>query len=367
MENNTLYNKYRPIKFSEIVGHSRVISELQKRAKDNIFAHTMMFSGNTGLGKTTLQRIVAKTILCGNKDVNGESCNICDICKTIDNEKINNFYMEINASNLNIEEVRSLVESTYRKNLSSIKRKVYVIDEFQEMKKSPAALKSLLKPLENEINNVFFILGTMSEQDIPPALKNRCVHYKLKDLTFEEISKCLYNICLKEEIKIDTTDKANTLITIAQNSDGSMRTAISYLERCIYSDLWQPNIVLTELGILSNDNLGTLINKLLTGDVSIFEQEITKEILEKIRWALNLVYKKKEGVELNSYQKSYISTIANVSSETLSSIIDKLNKLTFFPYITQELIDFTLIDILKSNKNVLPKKEEVRRERVKSI
>lgn len=363
----SLYNKYRPKSLSDIVGHEKSVSELKKRSKEDNFSHTMMFSGNSGLGKTTLQRIVAKNILCQNKDEEGNSCNTCDICKCIDEEKISNFYTEINASNLNIDEVRELAESAKKKNLSTVKRKVFVIDELQEMKKSQSALRTLLKPIESEIPNVYFILGTMQESDIPTSIKNRCVHYKLKDLSFEEIAQNLYSICTKEGIAIDTKEKADTLIAVAQNSDGSMRTAISYLERCIYSNIWDSKAIIEELGIVSNEGLITIINHLLTGNVKLFENDITKDILDRIRWILNVLYKSKAGVELNAYQKSFLKGIINVDAVFVSKIISRLNELTMLPYINQEMIDFALINILmmhEKGKSSEPEKPVVR-ERVR--
>lgn len=242
-----LYNQYRPSSLSGVIGHDKTIKALIKRTKENDIPKRILFTGITGIGKTTLMRIVGKNILCNNKDKDGNSCNQCEICNAIDNEQMNSFYTESNASNLNIDEVRKLVQDAEMKSFSQAKAKVFVIDEIQEMTKAKAALNNLLKPLEKEYKNVYFILGTMSPKDVPTSIKNRCATYDLKPIAIDEISKQLYSICNKENIKIDTEEKANVLITIADNSYGSMRTAVSYLERVIDSELWTVSEVIKEL------------------------------------------------------------------------------------------------------------------------
>jgi DNA polymerase III subunit gamma/tau len=347
MSTNNLYKKYRPLKLDEVCGQEKVVKDLKKRSLDNSFSHTMLFSGYSGLGKTTLQRIVAKNILCKNKDQNGNSCNTCYICKTIDEEKPSNFYFEINASNLNIDETRALVEASSTRSLSSVNAKVFVIDELQEMKKTPAALKNLLKPLETNSSYLYFILGTMQLSDIPDAIKNRCVPYKLHQLSYEDITQYLCDICNGEGIQIDTEEKANTLITIAQNSNGSMRTAVSYLERCIYSEIWDSKELLNELNIISDVQLVEIINKLLSNNMSVFTTKIDKDLLERVRQTLNAIYKHLHGVELEFWQKNQLKGINKTSVQNVFTLIEGLNKLTYFPYITQELIDFTLINAMK--------------------
>jgi DNA polymerase III subunit gamma/tau len=345
-----LFSKYRPLTFDEIVGHDKIKHEFIQRAKDNNWSQAIMISGKTGTGKGCFEKIIAKTILCSSKHENNNPCSLCEPCQTVINEKVSQYYYMFNASNLGIDEMRSIEEVVAKKVLSSIQTKIIVVDELQELGSNQRALKSILKILEKPIKNVHFLLMAMDESKIPTALKNRCVHYRLKDLSFDDISKRLYEICVKENIEITTKEKASTLITLAQNSDGSMRTAISYLERCIYSELWNPDTVLSELGIVSNDTIGLMINKLMQGDITIFEQEITKDILDKIRWVLNLYYKHQSGVKLNQYHKSFISSIKEVKESRVASAIDTLNKLTYFPYINQELIDFSVVEIIRKNR-----------------
>lgn len=346
-----LFSKHRPDSFDKIFGHDKIKAEFIQRAKEDNFPQAILISGYTGTGKNCFQKIISKTLLCNHKkDYN--PCNECETCKTVDEERVSQYHYMFNASNIGIDEMRGIEEIVSKKTLSNIQKKIIIIDELQELSSNTRAQKAILKVLEKPARNVWFVLLCMDESKIPSALKNRCVHYRLKNLTFEEISTCLYDICTKENITIDSEDKANTLITIAQNSDGSMRTAISYLERCIYSNLWNPSTVLDELGILSVETLSIIMNKLLVGDVQIFDSVINKDTLEKMRWILNILYKQMNGVEINAYMKMNIKGIQKTSIEVLQNTIDKLNKLTYFPYTTQELIDFTLIDILNTNKTL---------------
>jgi DNA polymerase-3 subunit gamma/tau len=352
-----LFSKHRPLTISQIYGHDTIKKDIFNHIQKDNLPKVIMFSGNAGTGKNTLEKILSKIILCKNKDSEGNPCNVCEQCQTVIKEKVSNYYYLYDGTHIGIDESKTIFEIASKRNLSTVQEKIIVIDEFQGLANTPKALSALLKVFEKPQDHVRFILLTMTEDKLPKdckvAIQRRGVIYRLKDLTFEEIAKYLYEICNKEGIAINTKDKADTLITISQNSLGSPGLAVSHLERCIYSDLWNPKTVLEELGIVSNETLTIIINKLLSGDVSVFENEINKDIIEKIRWILNILYKSKSGVNINNYFKSCISGIKPIASENIFNTIDKLNKITFFPYISQELIDFTLIDILTSNKKAL--------------
>jgi DNA polymerase III subunit gamma/tau len=353
-----LYNSYRPNCLNEVVGHEKVIKALIKRSKENDIPKRILFTGITGVGKTTLMRIIGKNILCNNKDKDGNSCNQCDICKAIDNEQTNSFFLENNASNLNIDEVRKLVQDAEVKSFSQAKAKIFVIDEIQEMKKTPSALNNLLKPLEKDYKNVYFILGTMSLKDVPKAIVNRCTTYDLKPISVDEISKQLYTICNKENIKIDTEEKANVLITVADNSYGSMRTAVSYLERVIDSELWSVKDVIKELDLISNTDIVQSINNLFQAKSEAFNIQYTEELIKKFRYMLGTIYKQLSGIEVPKWQLDQLKGIdKSIKINQVQYTLEKLLELNKYPYINQEIIDYILVDIFNNNKQILLSKK----------
>jgi len=342
-----LHNDYRPDCLSKIVGQEKIIKDLQTRFKKNEIPKVTMLTGVTGVGKTTLQRIIGKAIVCNHKDKDGNPCCVCDLCKAIDEEKQNNFYFENNASNLNIDEVRKLIQDAEVKSFSQAKAKVFVIDEIQEMKKTQAALNNLLKPLEKDYKNVYFILGTMSDRDVPNAIKNRCVVYKLKELNIEEIGRHLFYICEQQKIKIDTEEKSNVLLTIAENSYGSMRQAIAYLERVIYSEIWTVKELIQELEIVSNLDLITSVNHLFIGDAKAFEIVYSQDLLQRLRYILGTIYKILNKVVVPQWQLTQIKGLdnKNFDSNKVMFALNELFELNKYPYLNQEIIDYTLVKI----------------------
>ncbi len=348
-----LYNDTRPLTLDEVVGQDATVKALKKHFKEKKIPRVILLTGITGIGKTTLQRIIGKAILCNNTDANGYGCNTCDICKAIDTEQMNNFFFEKNASDLGIDGVRELVADAGVKSFSQAKAKVFCIDELQEMNKTQAALKNLLKPLEKDTKNVYFILGTMSAKDIPQAIKNRALTFNLKPISVEKVSEHLYNTCEKMGIKIDTEEKANVLITIADNAFGSLRTAISNLEVVIASELWTVKEVISELNLVLVSDMIKSINSLFSGKSSAFDIEYSEDIIKKLRYTLGTMFKIKSGIEVPGWQAKQLTGInTSITVNQIEFALNHLFELNKYPYLTQDLIDFTLLKILSDNRTV---------------
>lgn len=350
---NMLYKKYRPKIIDDVVGHENLIKGIKKRSLDNSTPHAILLSGVSGVGKTTLERIIAKMILCPFKD-GYNSCNKCSICQTIDMEKPSSYYKEWNASNINIDEMREIAESSKIKSLSAVNKKVFVIDEMQEMSKNKTAQKNLLKVLEHESSFAYFILGTMEERKVHASIRDRCISYKLKRLNSLEIGSYLMYVCEQEGITIKPdSDEINVLIAIADSSMGSMRKALSNLEQVIDSELWNEKLVNEELGIVSSQSIAEITNHLLTGNPKVLEYKFDDEIISQLSRDLNILYKFRNNIELSEWEIGVAKKFVKVNMDIIYNTISKLNELLKFTYTTTQLIEFTLINIMNENKKVL--------------
>lgn len=339
--------KYRPKSLDEVVGHDKTIKELKKRAEKNDYPYVMLFSGITGIGKTTLQKICAKNILCNNKDEHGNACNECEICKNIMNETPCNYFYEFNGSNTNIEEMRIIEELAITKQLSKSTKKVIIIDELQELSSNKKAQKSILKLLEKPIKNTYFILGTMEESKVDKAIVNRTVKYRLNPLKANEIGQYLISVCGKEGIDLKDPERVQVLVSLAQNSEGSLRTAVALLERVIYSDIWTTTDVVKELGVVSKDRMISIINGVLNGDSSVVNNnDIDKDFYDKIEMAFLTYYKYLSGVHPDPYYLDQIDGIGKFPIERVELVINEMNEIMKYTYNNKLLTDFILLKVI---------------------
>jgi DNA polymerase-3 subunit gamma/tau len=219
-----LYRKFRPIKFSEIVGQEHIKKTLKNQLISDRVGHAYLFNGGRGTGKTTTAKILARAVNCLNpKD--GEPCNECEICKGALSGSLTDIIEMDAASNNSVEDVRSIREAV---NFLPTKAKyrVYIIDEVHML--STGAFNALLKTLEEPPEHVKFILATTEPQKLPATILSRCQRFDFKRISDEDIVKDLRFVCKESDIKI--TDEALNLIAVL--AEGGMRDALSILERC---------------------------------------------------------------------------------------------------------------------------------------
>ncbi|MCR4277698.1 MAG: DNA polymerase III subunit gamma/tau [Candidatus Berkelbacteria bacterium] len=219
---SSLYRKYRPNQFSELVGQDHIRGSIEAMLKSNQIGHAYLFSGPRGTGKTTLARLLARAVNCVGKKKGVEACGVCEICLEIQNGQSVDV-MEIDAaSNRGIDDIRELREKiTFAPTRS--KYRVYIIDEVHMLSKD--AFNALLKTLEEPPAHAIFILATTELHKVPETIISRCLRYQFHRATPDKIVSILKEIAVKEGIKLE--DDAAQLL--AERAEGSYRDALSLL------------------------------------------------------------------------------------------------------------------------------------------
>lgn len=220
----TLYRKYRPNNFDTVFGQEYIKKSIQNALDQNKLAHAYLFSGPRGVGKTTIARIIAKSVNCMKNGISSKPCLSCENCVSI-TEGNNLDIIEIDAaSNRGIDEIRSLKESINYQPVRC-RMKVYIIDEIHML--TNEAFNALLKTLEEPPKHAIFILATTEINKLPDTIISRCICYNFKTLSENEAIDMMRNCVEKENIKIDD----NSLRLIFKKSGGSARDAFSILEQ----------------------------------------------------------------------------------------------------------------------------------------
>ena len=313
-----LYRKFRPTKFSEIVGQDHIKRTLKNQLLSDRVGHAYLFNGGRGTGKTTTAKILARAVNCLNpKD--GEPCNECEICKGALDGSLTDIIEMDAASNNSVEDVRSIREAV---NFLPTKAKyrVYIIDEVHML--STGAFNALLKTLEEPPEHVKFILATTEPQKLPATILSRCQRFDFKRISDEDIIKDLEYVCQESDIKI--TKGALKLIAVL--AEGGMRDALSILERCNQeeSDEIDEDKVKDLIGIPKTVYIHNIVEQIVKQEVENTLntlQEIIDDgkdsnqlVWEMIKYVKDiLLYKSTEKTEM--YNKEEIEKIKNISEK----------------------------------------------------
>jgi len=262
MNYKVLSRKYRPQKFSEIIGQPHIVDTLVNSISINRLAHGYLFSGLRGVGKTTTARVLSKTLNCLEKN-NNCPCEKCKNCIEITESRSLDVIELDGASNRGIDEIREIKETVKYPPISS-DYKIFIIDEVHMLTKE--AFNALLKTLEEPPKNVIFILATTDSHKIPDTILSRTLRFDFKKITNKVLSEHMANILDKENIKYEEI----ALNTIAFKADGSVRDSLSILDRIIsYSDqLLSYDLVKDSLGIIEDKVYLDLLNFIINGEQS---------------------------------------------------------------------------------------------------
>ena len=335
MENLALYRKYRPRDFSEVIGQEHIVQTIQNAIAQNRLSHAYLFTGPRGTGKTTLARILAKTINCeklsGNprtqraeqSSYDGQPCGKCISCMEIAAGRALDIIEIDAASNRGIDEIRELREGI-RSVPVQLKYKVYIIDESHQLTKE--AFNALLKTLEEPPAHAVFILATTEADKMPATILSRVQRFDFKQLSIDQIVAKLEKILKEEKVKFSQ----DALRIIATYASGGLRDAESMLAQILaHSPDKVTDLAVEEaLGVPAFSKVATFADLLQTKDL--------KETI------IGLNSLQKEGVRLDEFLKSLLGYLRKMM---LLQIDEKLR-----PFAAPELTDNQFLTMIAQCK-----------------
>ncbi len=371
----TLYRKYRPQKFSEVIGQDISVKIITNSILKENFSHSYLFTGTRGTGKTTVARIFAKALNCLNRQ-GFEPCNACQNCISFNNGSFPDCIEIDAASNRGINEIKQIRENL-KLNPIKGKFKIYIIDEVHML--TIEAFNALLKSLEEPPSFVVFILATTDIHKVPITIQSRCQKIEFKKVHHKIIFEHLKSICDKEKIVIDE----DALMFLAKAANGSVRDSLSLLEQVRnISDNITLKDVLQMFSVVSLKWVYDYINFILRGDVVSFIDLINKvkfysvnlyQFLYMIVNELkNCIYYKFVGPidEFSSFQiENYKGISSYAKIEDLRKMMNSLNMMLNFYKSENDYILFEIysLNLIFERGIQIDKKEEEKVEKEKKL
>ena len=273
MSYQVLARKYRPQRFSEVIGQEHVTRTLKNAIEQQRVAHGYIFSGHRGIGKTTIARILAMALNCRSFErPTPEPCGHCDSCQEIRSGNSVDVIEIDAATNRGIDEIRELRDAA-RYRPARDRYKIYILDEAHQI--TDAAFNALLKTLEEPPAHIIFMMATTQPEDIPQTIRSRCQNFNFHAVKFDEILSQLRAIAEKEKIQAD--DQA--LAVLAEAGDGSMRDALSIMDQAIAccGERLSAEVVLGLIG-----SVGSEVMEDLMGTVAASSCEEALRLLDRL-------------------------------------------------------------------------------------
>jgi DNA polymerase-3 subunit gamma/tau len=327
--------KWRPQRFSDVVGQEHITATLKNAIRNNRIAHAYIFTGPRGVGKTTTARILAKALNCVNPQ-DSEPCNECKICNSIQNSQSLDIIEIDGASNRGIDEIRTLRDSVKYAPTEG-KYKIYIIDEVHMLTKE--SFNAFLKTLEEPPVHTIFIFATTDIHKVPLTIISRCQRFDFRRIQLDTIKTLLNKIALEEKISID--DK--TLTIIAKKADGALRDAESFFDQIVSfcGNTIEASSVAKMLNLIDDEIFFAISDAVLAKDFKeVFE--VTKQIydngwnfidfmdglIEHFRNIMTVVLSKNtqqvEAAEI--YKARYLGYIDKFSEGDILRLFNFLNK-----------------------------------------
>ena len=344
--------KYRPQVFEDLIGQDIIVEALKKSIKQNSIPNAYLFTGIRGVGKTTVARILAKSLNCLNGENNKCKNNKCNICEEI-SESRHIDVLEIDAaSKTGVEDVRDLIEFS-RYAPTSSKFKIFIIDEVHMLSKQ--AFNALLKTLEEPPKYLKFIFATTEVNKIPITVLSRCQRFDLMRVEFEKLFEFLKNV-----LNIEKKNLPDDIIKlIVKISEGSVRDALSLMDRILLSLPENNKKIDLELayevfGYLDKSYLIDLLEKLLRGDeanvIALYRNIYKKGIEPKLflNNFLEIIYYLKN---LKNFKKESLRDLNDNEFESLEKLYQRVDNKTLFLF-WQFTVDAINEINLVSNQNL---------------
>ena len=352
MSNNSkvLALKYRPQVFKDLIGQNIIVETIEKSISQNKIPNAFLFTGIRGVGKTTIARILAKSLNCGNSEKNNCLKNKCKNCDEISESRHIDVLEMDAASKTGVDDVRDLIEFS-RYGPTSSKFKIFIIDEVHMLSKQ--AFNALLKTLEEPPSYLKFIFATTEVNKIPITVLSRCQRFDLSRIKSEELSEFLAKVAEMEKIDINQ----DVLNLISKISEGSVRDALSLLDRIsLTNDDSQKGTISLEsareiFGYFDKEFTINLIEKIFDGDedktLDLYRQIYQKGIEPKIflNGFLEIIYYLKNFKNLERVSFSTDLTENNFKKiKEMSEKLDAHTLLLFWQFTIETMDEVNIVN-----------------------
>jgi DNA polymerase-3 subunit gamma/tau len=326
MSYTVLARKYRPQRFSDVIGQDHVTRTLKNAITQGRIAHGYIFSGHRGIGKTTIARILAMALNCRSAGHPvPEPCGICESCTEIRAGNAVDVIEIDAATNRGIDEIRELRDAA-RYRPARDRYKIYILDEAHQI--TDAAFNALLKTLEEPPGHVIFMMATTEPENIPQTIRSRCQHFSFHAVKFDEIVGQLKSIALQESIEADD----DAIALLAEAGDGSMRDALSIMDQAIAccAGRLTAEIVRGLVGTVSSDTLESILDAVHRNSSEDVLRIVDKLIVEgqspthfarqMVRFLRNALVAKVAGgeshlLQISSDERTRVARVAEQFSE----------------------------------------------------